>query len=211
MHSLVVFISGSGTNLQALLDAAAAGDLPASVVLVVSNRREAYGLVRAQQAGVPTLYFPLRRFVDAGKTRADYDATLAAAVRPYAPDLIILAGWMHILSPAFLNEFPNMVINLHPALPGQFAGVQAIERAYAAFQRGDVSHSGCVVHQVIPEVDAGPVIAQTVVPIYPHDTLPDFAARMHAAEHKLIVAAVRQWLSGAGGAPANNAPLFTDP
>lgn len=198
---LVVFISGSGTNLQALLDAAAAGALPAAVVLVVSNRRDAYGLVRAQQAGVPALYFPLRGFLDAGKTRAEYDAALAAAIQPYAPDLIVLAGWMHILSPAFLNEFPNRVINLHPALPGAFAGAQAIERAFAAFQRGDVSHSGCMVHQVIPEVDAGPVIAQTVVPIYPHDTLPDFAARMHAAEHKLLVAAVRQWLSGAGGFP----------
>ncbi len=196
---LVVFISGSGTNLQALLDAAAVGELAASVVLVVSNRREAYGLVRAQQAGVPTLYFPLRRFVDAGKTRAAYDAALAAAIQPYAPDLIVLAGWMHILSPAFLNEFPNKVINLHPALPGQFAGVQAIERAYAAFQRGDVSHSGCMVHHVVPEVDAGPVIAQTIVPIYPHDALPDFAARMHAAEHRLLVAAVHQLLLTPGG------------
>ena len=195
MHKrLVVFISGSGTNLQALLDAAAVGELAASVVLVVSNRREAYGLVRAQQAGVPTLYFPLRRFVDAGKTRAAYDAALAAAIQPYAPDLIVLAGWMLILSPDFLNEFPNKVINLHPALPGQFAGTHAIERAYTAFLRGDISHSGCMVHYVIPEVDAGPVIAQTIVPIYPHDALPDFAARMHAAERKLIVAAVRQLL-----------------
>lgn len=199
MHKrLVVMISGSGTNLQAVLDAAARRELPASVVLVVSNRREAYGLVRAQRAGVPTLYFPLQRFRDAGKTREAYDAALAAAIQPHAPDLIVLAGWMHVLSPAFLNQFSNRVINLHPALPGQFAGMRAIERAYEAFQRGEISHSGCMMHRVVPEVDAGPVIGQTIVPIYSQDTLADFEARMHAAEHALIVAAV-----GKGGMPAD--------
>lgn len=187
---LIVFISGSGSNLQAILDAAANRTIPVEVVLVVSNRKDAYGLVRAQQAGVPTLYFPLKPYKDAGRGRDQYDADLAAHIAPYQPTLIVLAGWMHVLSPAFLSHFPHQVINLHPALPDTFAGTQAIERAYDAFQRGEISHSGCMVHYTIPEVDAGPVIAQAIVPIYASDSLDDFAARMHQAEHTLLVAAI---------------------
>lgn len=193
---LVVFISGSGTNLQALIEAVEAGELAAEIVLVVSNRLQAYGLTRAESAGIPTLYFPLKPYKDAGLDRVRYDADLAEQIRAYQPDLIVLAGWMHVLSPAFLDQFSNRVINLHPALPGQFVGVEAIERAYAAYQRGEISESGCMVHYVIPEVDAGPVLATAVVPIHPSDSLDDFAARMHAAEHKLIVAATRKALGG---------------
>ena len=193
---LVVLISGSGTNLQALIEAVEVGELAVEIALVVSNRRTAFGLRRAEAAGIPTLYFPLKPYKDAGLGREHYDADLAAQVLPYRPDLIVLAGWMHVLSPAFLDQFPNQVINLHPALPGQFAGTQAIERAYAAYQRGEISESGCMVHYVIPEVDAGPVLATAVVPIHPSDTLDDFAARMHAAEHRLIVAATRKALGG---------------
>lgn len=189
---LVVFISGSGTNLQALIEAVEAGELAAEIVLVVSNRLQAYGLTRAESAGIPTLYFPLKPYKDAGLDRVRYDADLAEQIRAYQPDLIVLAGWMHVLSPAFLDQFSNRVINLHPALPGQFVGVEAIERAYAAYQRGEISESGCMVHYVIPEVDAGPVLATAVVPIHPSDSLDDFAARMHAAEHRLIVAATRK-------------------
>lgn len=192
---IAVLISGSGTNLQALIDAAADGRLPAEIVLVVSNRRAAYGLERATAAGIPTLYFPLKPYKEAGKSRAQYDADLAAEIAPYRPDLIVLAGWMHVLSPAFLDQFPARVLNLHPALPGQFDGVGAIERAYAAWQRGEITHSGCMVHIVIPQVDAGPVVAQTAVAFQPGDTLETFAARMHAAEHQLLVHAVRQTLS----------------
>lgn len=187
---LVVLISGSGTNLQAILDACAAGTLPAEVVLVVSNRQNAYGLVRAREAGVPTLTFPLRPYREDGRGRQAYDADLAQAIVPYEPDLIMLAGWMHILSPAFLDHFPGRVLNLHPALPGTFPGTRAIERAYDAYRRGDIEHSGCMVHVTVPEVDAGPVVAQSVVPITPGDTLDDFEARMHAAEHRLIVRAI---------------------
>lgn len=193
---LVVFISGSGTNLQALIEAVEAGELAAEIVLVVSNRLQAYGLKRAESAGIPTLYFPLKPYKDAGLDRVRYDADLAEQIRAYQPDLIVLAGWMHVLGPAFLDQFSNRVINLHPALPGQFIGVEAIERAYAAYQRGEISESGCMVHYVIPEVDAGPVLATAVVPIHPSDTLEDFATRMHAAEHKLIVAATRKALGG---------------
>lgn len=187
---LIIFISGSGSNLQAILDAAANDLITVDIVLVVSNRKSAYGLVRAELAGVPTLYFPLKPYNEMGRGREQYDADLAEAIMPYQPDLIVLAGWMHVLSPAFLNHFPRQVINLHPALPGQFAGTHAIERAYEAFQRGEIIHSGCMVHYTIPEVDAGPVIAHTIVPIYPTDALADFEARMHEAEHALLVGAI---------------------
>ncbi len=187
---LVVLISGSGTNLQAILDACAEGRLPAEVVLVVSNRKAAYGLVRAERAGVPTLYFPLKPYRDAGLSREQYDADLAERVAAYKPDLIVLAGWMHILSPAFLDRFPNRVINLHPALPGMFPGTHAIERAFEAFRRGEITHSGCMVHYAVPEVDAGPVIVQAEVPINDTDTLETFEERMHTTEHRLIVEAI---------------------
>lgn len=188
---LVVFISGSGTNLQAILDAIADRGLNAEVVLVVSNRKAAFGLVRAERAGVPTLYFPLKPYTEAGLSREAYDADLAARVEDYRPDLIVLAGWMHVLSPAFLDRFPHRVINLHPALPGMFPGTEAIQCAYQAYQRGEIAHSGCMIHYTVPEVDAGPVIAQAVVPIEPDDTLESFEARMHATEHRLIVEAIR--------------------
>ena len=189
---LVILISGSGSNLQAILDAVAAGTIPAVPTLVVSNRKDAYGLVRAENAGVPTAYFPFKPYRDAGKTREAYDADLAELIRPYQPDLIVLAGWMHILSAAFLNHFPHKVINLHPALPGQFAGTHAIQRAYEAYQRGEVEHTGCMVHFTIPEVDAGPVIAQAEVPILPDDTVADLEARMHQTEHQLLVSAIEK-------------------
>ena len=192
---LVILISGSGSNLQAILDAVADGRITAVPTLVVSNRKEAYGLVRAEAAGVPTAYFPFKPYREAGKTREEYDADLAELIRPYCPNLIILAGWMHILSVAFLGQFPGRVINLHPALPGQFAGTHAIQRAYEAYQRGEIQHTGCMVHLTIPEVDAGPVIAQAEVSILPSDSVADLEERMHRAEHELLVTAVRTVLA----------------
>lgn len=190
MPRLVVMISGGGTNLQAIIDAIADGKLDAEVVLVVSNRKFAYGLTRAQNAGIPTLYFPFKPYKEEGKPRKQYDADLAEKVAEYEPDLVVLAGWMHILSPAFLNCFPDRVINLHPALPGAFPGTHAIERAYDAYQNDEIEETGCMVHYVVPEVDAGPVIAQAVVPIRSDDTFEALEARMHATEHQLIIQAI---------------------
>ena len=175
--SMVVLATGGGTNLQARISG------------VVVNRKDAYALTRAAKHGIPALYFPLKPYTDAGKPRTEYDADLAAKVAEFAPDLVVLAGWMHVLSPAFLNVFPNRVINLHPALPGQFAGTQAIERAFEAYGRGEIDRGGCMVHVVVPEVDAGPVIASAEVAIHPDDTFETYAARLHAAEHQLIVQA----------------------
>ena len=187
---LVILISGSGTNLQAIIDAVKARHLKAEIAAVVSNRKAAYGLERAKEAGIESLYFPLKPYTDAGKSRADYDSDLAEKLNAFQPDLIVLAGWMHVFSPAFLEKFPQRVINLHPALPNEFAGTNEIERAFEAAQKEDLRRSGIMVHYVIPEVDAGEVIIQAEVPILPSDSLEDFAARMHATEHKLIVQAI---------------------
>jgi formyltetrahydrofolate-dependent phosphoribosylglycinamide formyltransferase len=190
---LVVLISGSGTNLQALLDACAAGELDAGVVAVVSNRKNAYGLVRATRAHVPTIYFPLKAYRDAGRPRLAYDDDLGRLIGEFEPDLVVMAGWMHIVTPAFLDHFgPRQVLNLHPALPGQFPGLHAIRRSFEAFRAGQIDQTGCMVHYVIPEVDAGEAIVTETVPIRPDDTLETYAERVHQAEHRIIVEAVRQ-------------------
>jgi formyltetrahydrofolate-dependent phosphoribosylglycinamide formyltransferase len=187
---LVVLISGGGSNLQALIDATQSGDLDAEIVLVVSNRKAAYGLQRAASAGISTAYCSLKAYKDAHRSRDEYDADLAEIVKEAAPELVVLAGWMHILSPAFLDRVEARVVNLHPALPGQFPGTHAIQRAFEAYQRGEITTTGCMIHEVVPEVDAGPVIAQAVVPILQGDTLATLEQRMHEAEHRLIVEAV---------------------
>ena len=198
---LVVLISGNGTNLQALLDACQDGRLAAQIVAVISNRRDAYGLVRAQRAAVPTVYHPLKPYTDNGRSREDYDQDLAAAVNEFRPDLIVCAGWMQVLTPVFIARFADRLINLHPALPGLFPGTHAIERAFAAFQQGEIEFSGAMVHVVAPEVDGGPVLDQVVVPILPHDQLEDFEERMHVHERILLVRAIQTWLTERANSP----------
>lgn len=192
---LVVLISGNGSNLQAILDACAANRLPASVAAVFSNKAEAYGLTRARHAGVEAVYFPRQE----NESRQGYDARLAAHVATFEPDYVILAGWMRLLSAAFLSVFPNRVINLHPALPGAFPGTHAIERAYAAWQAGQIDRSGVMVHLVPDEgVDNGPVLASEEIFFQRGETLADFEARVHALEHRLLVETLRQVLLAAG-------------
>lgn len=191
MSRLAVLISGNGSNLQALLDQIDAGYLAAEVSVVISNRPNAHGLERAERAGIPTEVLALAD----GADRPTYDAALASLVDRYSPDLIVLAGWMLVLGPEFLRHFSQKVINLHPALPGIFPGTHAIERAYAAFQEGTIKHTGVMVHYVIAEVDAGPVIVIEPVPIFPQDSLADLEERIHFVEHNLIVAAVDMALS----------------
>lgn len=190
--NLAVLASGNGSNLQAILDTCADKTLDARVVLVVSNRRDARALDRAEVAGVPTLYHPLKWYTDTGRRREEYDADLAAHILSYKPDYVILAGWLHVLSMNFLKHFPNRVINLHPALPGQFPGVNAIQRAYEAFERGEISQTGIMVHYV-PDagIDSGPVIATTMIPMIAGESLDSLTERMHAAEHQLLIQALR--------------------
>jgi formyltetrahydrofolate-dependent phosphoribosylglycinamide formyltransferase len=193
---LVVLISGNGSNLQAILDACAGGDLSDEVVAVVSNRRKAFGLERARRADVPTVYEPLGRYRKAGKTRSEYDIALARGIRDLAPDLVVLAGWMHILSPEFLENLGAPVINLHPALPGAFPGTHAIERAHEAFGRGEITHTGVMVHEVVPEIDAGPTIRVTKIALRQGESIDALADRVHATEHQLLVDAIADISAG---------------
>ena len=192
---LVVLISGNGSNLQAILNACTSGELPASVVCVISNKADAYGLVRAKNAGVEAVHFAKH----STETRQEYDQRLADYVTAKQPDYIVLAGWMRILSSSFLSSFPNKVINLHPALPNTFPGTHAIERAFEAHQRGEIDHTGVMVHLVPDEgVDNGPVLATEVVSINKDDTLETLEARVHQTEHKLLVNTLRMVFAKSG-------------
>lgn len=192
MVRIAVLVSGFGSNLQAILDAIGDGYLPGvEVALVVSNRREAYGLKRAVQHGVPVVYFPLAPYRRAERPNRDYDADLAAILQAFAIEWVVLAGWMHVLSDAFLRHFPSRVVNLHPALPGTFPGTHAIERAYTAYHQGQIEQTGVMVHLVPDEaVDAGPVVLQEEVPIHPRDRIEDLEARIHTVEHRLLLLAL---------------------
>lgn len=182
--NLVILISGNGSNLQAILDACASGELPARVAAVVSNKSGAYGLERARQAGIPAIARPKPKAQD----RREYDAELAELVASYQPDWVVLAGWMRLLSSAFLDRFPNRVVNLHPALPGMFPGTHAIERALEAHRQGQIANTGVMIHLVPDDgVDSGPVLAQESVPIFPNDTLETLETRIHQVEHRLLV------------------------
>jgi phosphoribosylglycinamide formyltransferase 1 len=192
---LVVLASGNGSNLQAILDATADGRIPAAVVAVVSDRDDAYALKRAAEAGVPSVH--IGRHVD--EPRSDYDARLADVVAGFAPDLVVLAGWMRILTTSFLGWFPERVVNLHPALPGELPGTHAIERAWHEALAGERTRTGLMVHLVPDEgVDDGPVLATAEVPILADDTLETLGARVHATEHRLLVDTIRTWCECAG-------------
>lgn len=187
---VVVLVSGNGSNLQAILDACADGTLHdrAEVVAVVSDRSDAYALQRAASAGVPSVH--IGRHTD--EQRADYDARLADIVSGFEPDLIVLAGWMRILTTSFLGWFPDLVINLHPARPGELPGTHAIERAWQEALAGEREITGVMVHRVPDEgVDVGPVLATEDVPILPDDTLETLEDRVHSVEHRLLVDTIR--------------------
>ena len=180
---------------------------------MLSNRKAAYGLTRAQQASppIPTAYLALQPYLKAspGRTREDYDAEVAKLVVKARPDIVVLAGWMHIMSEAFLDilngdrayeddrkvEKPIPVINLHPALPGAFDGAHAIERAYEAFQRGEIKYSGAMVHRVVREVDRGEPIVVREVEIKEGEPIEPFEDRLHRVEWEIIVEATAKVLN----------------
>ena len=141
------------------------------------------------------VYFPLSPYTKANRPREAYDADLASILRAFDVTWVVLAGWMHVFSQAFLQRFPSRVVNLHPALPGTFPGAHAIERAYEAYRGGQIDHTGVMVHLVPDaEVDAGPVVVQEVVPIYSKDSMEDLETRIHAVEHRLLVQALHDLL-----------------
>jgi formyltetrahydrofolate-dependent phosphoribosylglycinamide formyltransferase len=186
---LVVLVSGSGSNLQAIIDACVDGRLPADVVAVVSNKPDVFALQRADAAGVPAVHVG----VHPGEERSDYDARLADVVAGFDPDLVVLAGWMRILTMSFLGWFPQRVVNLHPALPGDLPGTRAIERAWDEALEGARTTTGVMVHLVPDEgVDDGPVLGTATVPIDVEAGFDAFATLMHATEHRLLVESLHE-------------------
>ena len=191
LHQIAVLISGRGSNLQALLDAIRDGRLRAELRVVISNNADAQGLERARKCNVETLVLDHRdksRF----PSREDYDRTLVDELRKRDVDVVCLAGFMRLLSPVFINAFPNAVLNIHPSLLPSFPGVNA---QYQAWEHG-VKQTGVTVHLVTSELDGGPVVLQEAVPIRDDDDVETLSARILAQEHKLYPEAVRILLEG---------------
>jgi len=200
---LAILVGGGGSALQALLDAERAGTLPATVAVVVSHRADAGGLCRALDAGVAAVYLP----APAGRRRAGaemdlFEDRLAGVLRPFAPDLVILAGWMRILSARFLDAFPRAVLNLHPALLPPDGGdtvalrdgrrIPALRGAHAVADAlaAGLDTTGATIHYAVPEVDRGPVLCGAETPILPGDSVDTLHARIKTIEHRLLLETV---------------------
>ncbi len=209
-----ILISGSGTNLQALLDAAGEPDYPAEIVLVISNKGDAFGLERAKAAGVATRVIDHREFAD----RAAFDAALDSALRQAGCEFVCLAGFMRILTAEFTARWRDRLINIHPALLPAFRGLGAQAQALAAGAR----IAGCTVHFVRPEMDAGPIIVQGAVPVLEGDDEARLSARILEVEHRIYPLALRLIAEGrvtvkgetvhiGGPAPGGDAVLISPP
>ncbi len=185
---VVALISGRGTNLQAIIDQARSGALPIELRAVVSNNPEAAGLERARRAGIPTEVVDHRDYPD----REAFDRALMARIDRYAPELVVLAGFMRILTPAFVAHYRGRLLNIHPSLLPAFRGLRTHERALEA----GVHEHGASVHFVTDELDGGPVIVQAMVPVLPGDTPERLAARVLAREHVIYPLAIRWFAEG---------------
>ena len=184
---LVVLISGGGTNLQAIIDAAVA-DLPVDIRAVISNEADAFGLERARTAGIETRVLDNRAFAG----REAYDAALAELIDEYEPGLVVLAGFMRILTPAFVRHYHGRMLNIHPSLLPRYRGLDTHARALAA---GDREH-GATVHFVTEELDGGPLIIQARVPVLANDDPRTLARRVLEKEHVIYPAAIRWFAEG---------------
>jgi phosphoribosylglycinamide formyltransferase-1 len=194
---LGVLLSGRGSNFLAIHDAIVRGDLQAEIACVISNAPDAVGLQRARDLGLPALCLPSR-----GIERLEYDRQLVAALRPYDPRLICLAGFMRLLTHAFLNEFPGRVLNVHPALLPSFPGLHAQRQALAH----GVKVSGCTVHFVDEGMDTGPIILQKAVEVMDFDTEESLSMRILAEEHQLYWRAIALALDRFDRAGQSNTP-----
>ena len=186
MLRIVVLISGNGSNLQAIIDDIHDDEIDASVVAVISNKPEAYGLQRAEQAGIKAIVVDSENF----SSREDYDKELQQTIDQYQPDLVVLAGFMRILSDNFVNHYHGKLINIHPSLLPKYPGLNTHKRVLDA---GD-THHGASVHFVIPELDSGPLILQAEVAIHDDDTAETLAERVHKQEH-IIYPLVIKWFA----------------
>jgi len=188
MKSIVILISGRGSNMTSLLTAVADGGLPVRVAAVLANRADAKGLETAAAAGIPTGVVDHQRFA----SREDFDLALAAAIDGFSPDLVVLAGFMRILSDGFVRHFAGRLINIHPSLLPSFPGLHTHQRA---LDEGVRVH-GCTVHFVTPALDHGPIILQAAVPVLDGDDAARLAARVLAQEHRVYPLAVRWFAEG---------------
>ena len=188
MKRIVVLISGQGSNLDAIVRASEAQDWPGRVVAVISNRADARGLVAAQDKGIATAALDHKAFPD----RAAFDAALAAAVERHAPDLVVLAGFMRILTPDFVARHAGRMLNIHPSLLPAFTGLHTHRRALEAGCKA----AGATVHFVTAALDHGPIVAQAVVPVLQDDDEAALAARVLAQEHAMYPRALRWLLDG---------------
>jgi len=202
--NVVVLISGSGSNLQALIDSSQAGASPVRIRAVISNRADAYGLERAKAAGIDTCVLDHKAFAG----REAFDAALVEAIDAFEPQLVVLAGFMRILSSDFVRHYAGRLLNIHPSLLPKYKGLHTHQRALEA---GDGEH-GCSVHFVTEELDGGPLVVQAVIPVQSHDSLDSLAQRVHEQEHLIYPLAVRWFAEGrlrldAQGAMLDGQPL----
>jgi phosphoribosylglycinamide formyltransferase 1 len=186
--SIAVLVSGNGSNLQALIDARNDGTLEANIVLVLSNKETAYALERAQRAGIATVCLPHRSF----PTREEFDEQVVAELRQRNVEWVVFAGFMRLITKVLLSAYENRILNLHPSLLPAFPGTNAIEQALDY----GVKVTGCTVHLVTAEMDAGPIVDQVIVPVQPNDTAETLGQRIHAAEHSLLVRCVQAAVTG---------------
>ena len=186
---MAILISGRGSNMAALVAAAQAADYPAEIALVLSNRPDAKGLGTAREAGLVTAVVDHTRF---GKDREAFDRALHATLEARHIDIVCLAGFMRVLTPAFVGRWSGRIINIHPSLLPEFKGLDTHERALAA---GATRH-GATVHFVAPELDSGPIIAQESVPVLPGDTADTLAARVLEVEHRIYPLALKRVAEG---------------
>lgn len=185
---LGVLVSGSGTNLQAIIDRIESGDISAEVACVISNNADAYALTRAAKHGIPVVVHEKDRFSD----RRSYDAATVEILRSHKVDLVILAGFMRILTNVMINAFPNAIMNIHPALLPSFQGLHAQQQALDY----GVRYTGCTVHFVDIGTDTGPVILQSVVPVEQEDTEETLSKRIQKAEHQTFTEAIKLFVEG---------------
>lgn len=189
MMRVAVFVSGGGSNMVALLDDMARAGHAGTPCVVLANSADAGGLARAAERGVPTLVVDHRPFKG---DRPAFEAAITAALRPYAPDMICLAGFMRVLTGGFIAQWSGRMINIHPSLLPKYKGLHTHARALAA---GDARH-GCTVHEVTAALDDGPILGQAEVPVLAGDTPETLAARVLAAEHRLYPAVLRRFVTG---------------
>jgi len=185
---LGILVSGSGTNLQAIIDRIEAGDLCAEIACVISNKEDAFALTRATRHGIPVVVHENVGFPE----RQAYDTATVEILLSYKVDLVILAGFMRILTDVMVNAFPNAIMNIHPALLPSFQGLHAQQQAIDY----GVRYSGCTVHFVDCGTDTGPIILQSVVPVEQDDTEATLSARIQIAEHQTFVAAIKLVVEG---------------